>query len=143
MEKFNMKQWLVENKSGMYSKVQLSEHRLEDATILGSEIAKAHPELIDFKLNSETKKYQDAIFKYAGELLRGANVPLATVRGLANDYDWAMELVSAVGDELEHGGDEGSREDMPGFGGTWDALDKLSINEINRSEEHTSELQSH
>ena len=105
MDNFNLKQYLFESRVGMYSRAILKENVLMDAEALGMEIAKQHPELIDFKLNGETKKYQDAIFKYAGELLRDASVPLQTVRGLANDQDWAMELVSAVGDQLEHGGD--------------------------------------
>jgi len=133
MDNFNFKQYLFENRVGMYSKAVLNENALMDSEALGKEIAKQHPELLDFKLNGETKKYQDAIFKYAGELLRDASVSLQVVRGLANDQDWAMELVSAVGDELEHGEDTdySSREDMPGFDGTWDALDKLSIREVN------------
>lgn len=126
MDNFNFKQYLFESKSGMYSRAQLNEHKFEDATVLGGEIAKTHPELLKFKLNRETKKYQDAIFKYAGELLSGAGVSLQTVRGLAYDKDWAMELVSTVGDELEHGGE---KMEMPGFDGTWDALGKISIRE--------------
>lgn len=110
----------------MYSRAVLNENALMDSEALGMEIAKQHPELIDFKLNGETRKYQDAIFKYAGELLHGAGVSLQTVRGLAYDEDWAMELVSAVGDELEHGGE---KIEMPGFDGTWDALGKISIRE--------------
>jgi len=105
MDNFNFKQYLFESRVGMYSRTRLNESALMDAEALGMEIARQHPELIDFKLNGETKKYQDAIFKYAGELLHNASVPLQTVRGLANDEDWAMELVSAVGDQLEHGGD--------------------------------------
>ena len=105
MKEFNMKQWLMENKSGIYSKTMLTENQLMDSEILGKEIAKAHPELIRYRHDGETKKYQDAIFKYAGEMLQGAGVGLQTVRGLAMDQDWAMELVSAVGSELEHGGD--------------------------------------
>lgn len=105
MDNFNYKQYLFESRVGMYSRARLNESALMDAEALGMEIARQHPELIDFKLNGETKKYQDAIFKYAGELLHNASVPLQTVRGLANDQDWAMELVSAVGDQLEHGGD--------------------------------------
>ena len=133
MDNFNLKQYLVESRTGMYSKARLNENTLMDSEALGKEIAKQHPELLDFKLNRETKKYQDAIFKYAGELLHSVGVSLQTVRGLAYDQDWAMELVSAVGDELEHGGDTdySSREDMSGFDGTWDALDKLSIREVN------------
>jgi hypothetical protein len=131
MDNFNLKQYLVESRIGMYSKARLNENALMDSEALGKEIAKQHPELLDFKLNREAKKYQDAIFKYAGELLHSAGVSLQIVRGLAYDQDWAMELVSAVGDELEHGGDAdySSREDMPGFDGTWNALDKLSIKE--------------
>jgi hypothetical protein len=102
MDNFNLKQYLIESKIGMYSKALIKEGALENADTLGKEIAKQHPELLDFKLNGETKKYQDAIFKYAGELLRDAGVPLQTTRGLAYDEDWAMELVSAVGDELQH-----------------------------------------
>ena len=130
MDNFNFKQYLFESRVGMYSRARLNENALMDSEALGMEIAKQHPELIDFKLNGETKKYQDAIFKYAGELLQSAGVSLQTVRGLAYDEDWAMELVSAVGDELEHGGE---RKEMPGFAGTWDALDKISIREINPS----------
>jgi len=104
MDNFNFKQYLFENRSGMFSRAVLNEHRFEDATLLGGEIAKIHPELLKFKLNRETKKYQDSIFKYAGELLQDAGVSLQTVRSLANDYDWAQELVDAVGDELEYGG---------------------------------------
>lgn len=103
MKEFNMKQWLMENKSGAYSKTILTENQLMDSEILGKEIAKAHPELIRYRHDGETKKYQDTIFKYAGEMLQGAGVSLQQVRGLAMDQDWAMELVSTVGDELEHG----------------------------------------
>ena len=105
MKEFNMKQWLMENKSGAYSKTILTENQLMDSEILGKEIAKAHPELIRYRHDGETKKYQDAIFTYAGQMLQGAGVSLSTVRGLAMDQDWAMELVSTVGKELEHGGD--------------------------------------
>lgn len=105
MDNFNFKQYLFESRVGMYSRAILNESALMDSEALGKEIARQHPELIDFKLNGETKKYQDAIFKYAGELLHSAGVTLQTVRGLAMDEDWAMELVSAVGSELEHGGD--------------------------------------
>jgi hypothetical protein len=103
MDNFNLKQFLFESRAGMYSKTQLNEHRFEDATLLGGEIAKAHPELLRFKLDGDTKKYQDAIFKYAGELLHNAGVSLQTVRSLAYDYDWARELVDAVGDKFEYG----------------------------------------
>jgi hypothetical protein len=135
MDNFNFKQYLYESRVGMYSRARLNENALMDSEALGKEIAKQHPELLDFKLNRETKKYQDAIFKYAGELLHGAGVSLQTVRGLAYDEDWAMELVSAVGDELEHGEDVdySNREDMPGFSGTWDALNKISIREVSPS----------
>jgi hypothetical protein len=129
MDNFNFKQYLFENKVGMYSKAALNENELMDSEILGKEIAKQHPELIRYRHDGETKKYQDAIFKYAGELLHDAGIGLNMVRGLANDQDWAMELVSAVGDGLEHGedADYSTKEDMPGFGGTWDALSNLSI----------------
>ena len=129
MDNFNFKQYLFENRVGMYSKAALNENELMDSEILGKEIAKQHPELIRYHHDGEIKKYQDAIFKYAGELLRDAGIGLNMVRGLANDQDWAMELVSAVGDGLEHGedADYSTKEDMPGFGGTWDALSNLSI----------------
>jgi hypothetical protein len=123
MDNFNLKQYLVESRTGMYSKTQLNEHRFEDASLLGDEIAKAHPELLDFKLNGETKKYQDAIFKYAGELLHNAGVSLQRVRGLAYDYDWAQELVSAVGDVLEHGGDNLEEVDPSALGAPQAAAD--------------------
>jgi len=103
---------------------------------LAKEIAKQHPELLRFKLDGETRKFQDAIFKYAGEILHTAGIPLQTVRGLAYNANWAMKLVSAVGDELEHGEDVdySNREDMPGFGGTYDDLDKISIRKENTSD---------
>ena len=123
-----MKQWLVESKSGMYSKTILTENQLMDSETLGKEIAKAHPELIRYEHDGETKKFQDAIFKYAGEMLRDAGVSLNMVRGLAMDEDWAMELVTAVSDGLENS----EKQDMPGFSGTHDALNKMSIRkEIN------------
>lgn len=123
MDNFNLKQFLIESRSGMYSKTALNESALMDAEALGGEIAKQHPELIDFKLNGETKKYQDAIFKYAGELLHSAGVSLQMVRGLAMDEDWAMELVSAVGDELEHGGDSLNEVNPTALGASQAAAD--------------------
>lgn len=102
MDNFNFKQYLFESKVGMYSRAQLNENALLDAETLAGEIAKQHPELLRFKLDGETRKLQDAIFKYAGEILQSAGIPLQTVRGLAYDADWAMDLVSAVGSELEH-----------------------------------------
>ena len=95
-----MKQWLVESKSGMYSKTVIKEHQFEDAWTLGKEIAKAHPELAGEIKGRDVKKYQDNIFKYAGEMLQGAGVSLNMVRGLAMDPDWAMELVTATLDAL-------------------------------------------
>jgi len=100
MKEFNMKQWLVESKSGMYSKTVIKEHQFEDAWTLGKEIAKAHPELAGEIKDGDVKKYQDNIFKYAGEMLQGAGVSLNMVRGLAMDEDWAMELVTATLDAL-------------------------------------------
>lgn len=105
MDNFNFKQYLFENKVGMYSKAPLNEAPLLDAETLAKEIVSQHPELIRFKLDGETRKLQDAIFKYAGEILHAASIPLSTVRGLAYDADWAMELVSFVNTELEHGKD--------------------------------------
>ena len=121
MDNFNFKQYLFESRVGMYSRAILNENELMDSETLGKEIAKLHPELIDLKIDGRTKEYQDSIFKYAGELLHAASVPLQTVRGLARDEDWAMELVSTVGQELKYG----TKEDMPGFGGTYSGLDKL------------------
>ena len=109
MDNFNFKQYLFESKVGMYSRAQLNENALLDAETLAGEIAKQHPELLRFKLDGETRKLQDAIFKYAGEILQSAGIPLQTVRGLAYDADWAMDLVSAVGSKLEHG--DGSLEE--------------------------------
>jgi hypothetical protein len=123
MDNFNLKQYLFESKVGMYSKAVLNEHRFEDASLLGDEIAKTHPELIRYEHDGETKKFQDAIFKYAGELLHNAGVSLQRVRGLAYDYDWAQELVSAVSDRLEHS--EGSLEEVnpPALGAPQAAAD--------------------
>ena len=42
MDDFNLKQYLFESKVGMYSKAALNEHRFEDASLLGDEIAKTH-----------------------------------------------------------------------------------------------------
>lgn len=97
-----MKQWLMENKSGMYSKTMLNENALLDAETLAGEIAKQHPEIIRYHHDRDTRKFQDAIFKYAGEILRDAGIPLQTVRGLAYDADWAMDLVSSTKSALEN-----------------------------------------
>ena len=51
MDNFNLKQYLFESRVGMYSRAILKENVLMDAEALGMEIAKQHPELIDFKLN--------------------------------------------------------------------------------------------
>lgn len=105
MDNFNLKQYLFESKVGMYSKAVLNESALLDAETLGREIAKAHPELIRYYHDGEGKKFQDAIFTHAGEMLQGAGIPLQTVRGLAYDTTWALSLVNGVKDALEHGGD--------------------------------------
>ena len=105
MDNFNLKQYLFESKVGMYSKAVLIESALLDAETLGREIAKAHPELIRYYHDGEGKKFQDAIFTYAGEMLQGAGIPLQTVRGLAYDTTWALDLVNGVKDALEHGED--------------------------------------
>jgi hypothetical protein len=105
MDNFNLKQYLFESRVGMYSKAVLNESALLDAETLAGEIAKQHPEIIRYHHDGETKKFQDAIFKYAGEILHNAGIPLQTVRGLAYDADWAMELVSNTKSALEHGGD--------------------------------------
>lgn len=123
MDNFNLKQFLIESRTGMYSKSTINEHRFEDASLLAVEIAKTHPELLRYQHDGETKKFQDAVFKYAGELLHNAGIPLQTVRGLAYDYDWAHELVSAVEHELEHG--EGSLNEVnpAALGAQQDAAD--------------------
>lgn len=105
MDNFNLKQYLFESRVGMYSKAVLNESALLDAETLGKEIAKAHPELIRYYHDGEGKKFQDAIFTYAGEMLQGAGIPLQTVRGLAYDTAWALDLVNGVKDALEHGED--------------------------------------
>jgi hypothetical protein len=105
MDNFNLKQYLFESRVGMYSKAVLNESALLDAETLGKEISKAHPELIRYYHDGEGKKFQDAIFTYAGEMLQGAGIPLQTVRGLAYDTTWALDLVNGVKDTLEHGED--------------------------------------
>jgi hypothetical protein len=105
MDNFNLKQYLFESRVGMYSKAVLNESALLDAETLGKEIAKAHPELIRYYHDGEGKKFQDAVFTYAGEMLQGAGIPLQTVRGLAYDTTWALDLVNGVKDALEHGED--------------------------------------
>ena len=101
MDNFNLKQFLIESRAGMYSKTRLDENALLDPETLAGEIAKQHPELIRYHHDGETRKFQDAIFKYAGEMLRDAGIPLQTVRGLAYDADWAMDLVSGTKSALE------------------------------------------
>lgn len=103
MDNFNLKQYLFESKVGMYSKAVLNENALLDAETLAKEIAKQHPEIIRYHHDGDTRKFQDAIFKYAGEILHNAGIPLQTVRGLAYDADWAMDLVSNTKSSLEHG----------------------------------------
>jgi hypothetical protein len=105
MDNFNLKQYLFESRVGMYSKAVLNESALLDAETLAGEIAKKHPELIRYHHDGEGRKLQDAIFTYAGEILQGAGIPLQTVRGLAYDTAWALDLVNGVKDALEHGGD--------------------------------------
>ena len=105
MDNFNLKQYLFESRVGMYSKAVLNESALLDAKTLAGEIAKQHPELIRYYHDGEGRKLQDAIFTYAGEILQGVGIPLQTVRGLAYDTAWALDLVNGVKDMLEHGGD--------------------------------------
>lgn len=103
MDNFNFKQYLFESRVGMYSRAALNESALLDAETLAGEIAKQHPEIIRYHHDGETRKFQDAIFKYAGEILHNAGIPLQTVRGLAYDADWAMDLVSSTKSALERG----------------------------------------
>ena len=103
MDTFNLKQFLVESRTGMYSRAALNENALLDAETLAGEIAKQHPEIIRYHHDGETRKFQDAVFKYAGEILRDGGIPLQTVRGLAYDADWAMDLVSSTKGALERG----------------------------------------
>jgi hypothetical protein len=109
MDNFNLKQYLFESRVGMYSKAVLNESALLDAETLAGEIAKQHPELIRYHHDGEGRKLQDAIFTYAGEILQGAGIPLQTVRGLAYDTAWALDLVNGVKSALEHG-DNGLEE---------------------------------
>lgn len=77
-----------------------------DGHILGTAIAKAHPELLKLKLNGDTKLLQGAIFKYANQMMTAAGISKVTVGNLINgiaDEDWPMELVSAVHSGLKHG----------------------------------------
>jgi hypothetical protein len=103
MDNFNLKQYLFESRVGMYSRATLNEGALLDAETLAGEIAKQHPEIIRYHHDGDTRKFQDAIFKYAGEILHNAGIPLQIVRGLAYDADWAMDLVSNTKNALEHG----------------------------------------
>lgn len=102
MDNFNLKQFLIESRAGMYSKTSINENALLDAETLAGEIAKQHPEIIRYHHDGDTRKFQDAIFKYAGEILQDAGIPLQTVRGLAYDADWAMDLVSNTKSALEN-----------------------------------------
>jgi len=107
----------------MYSKAVLNEAALLDAETLAGEIAKQHPEIIRYHHDGETRKFQDAIFKYAGEILRDGGIPLQTVRGLAYDADWAMELVSNTKSALEHGRDSLEEVDPTALGAPQAAAD--------------------
>lgn len=130
MDNFNLKQFLIESRAGMYSKTRLDENALLDAETLGNEIAKQHPEIIRYHHDGDTRKFQDAIFKYAGEILRAGGVPLQTVRGLAYDADWAMDLVSNTKSALEHGDLEEDDYSIPANAQSGDT-DAMNINELN------------
>ena len=102
---------------------------LQDPAFLAKTIAQAHPELQRARLE-DTKMFQRAAFKYAGELMRQGGESNTAVINLINGYadeDWPSDFISALGQELEHG----EKEDMPGFSGTWDALSKLSVKKEN------------
>lgn len=130
MDNFNLKKFLIESRAGMYSKATLNEAALLDAETLGNEIAKQHPEIIRFHHDGDTRKFQDAIFKYAGEILRAGGVPLQTVRGLAYDQDWAMDLVSNTKSALEHGGLEEDDYTIPVDAQSGDTAKMGNINEL-------------
>jgi hypothetical protein len=123
MDNFNLKQYLFESRVGMYSKAVLNESALLDAETLAGEIAKQYPELIRYHHDGEGRKLQDAIFTYAGEILQGAGIPLQTVRGLAYDTAWALDLVNGVKDALEHGGDSLEEVDPAALGAPQAAAD--------------------
>jgi hypothetical protein len=123
MDNFNLKQYLFESRVGMYSKAVLNESALLDAETLAGEIAKQHPELVRYHHDGEGRKLQDAIFTYAGEILQGAGIPLQTVRGLAYDTAWALDLVNGVKDALEHGGDSLEEVDPAALGAPQAAAD--------------------
>ena len=107
----------------MYSKAVLNETALLDAKTLAGEIAKQHPELIRYHHDGEGRKLQDAIFTYAGEILQSAGIPLQTVRGLAYDTAWALNLVNGVKDALEHGEDSLEEVDPAALGAPQAAAD--------------------
>jgi hypothetical protein len=123
MDNFNLKQYLFESRVGMYSKAVLNETALLDAKTLAGEIAKQHPELIRYHHDGEGRKLQDAIFTYAGEILQSAGIPLQTVRGLAYDTAWALNLVNGVKDALEHGEDSLEEVDPAALGAPQAAAD--------------------
>ena len=123
MDNFNLKQYLFESRVGMYSKAALNENALLDAETLAGEIAKQHPEIIRYHHDGETRKFQDAVFKYAGEILRDGGIPLQTVRGLAYDADWAMDLVSSTKGALERGDDNLEEVDPSALGAPQAAAD--------------------
>jgi hypothetical protein len=107
----------------MYSKAVLNESALLDAETLAGEIAKQHPELIRYHHDGEGRKLQDAIFTYAGEILQSAGIPLQTVRGLAYDTAWTLNLVNGVKDALEHGEDSLEEVDPAALGAPQAAAD--------------------
>ena len=133
MDNFNLKQYLFESRVGMYSKAVLNESALLDAETLAGEIAKQHPELIRYYHDGEGRKFQDAIFTYAGEVLQGAGIPLQTVRGLAYDTTWALDLVNGVKDALEHGELEEDDYTIPADAQSGDTAEMGNINELNPS----------
>jgi hypothetical protein len=56
-------------------------------------------------------------------MLQGAGIPLQTVRGLAYDTTWALDLVNGVKDALEHGGDDLKEIDPAALGAPQAAAD--------------------
>jgi hypothetical protein len=87
------------------------------------EISKAYNKLV--------KEFQNNAINWAGHEMLEAGMKKVQVSNLLSGYgyfeDWLSDYITAIGKELK--GASGREKDMPGFAGTNDALDKISIRE--------------
>jgi len=81
--------------------------------------------------NAAWKEYENAATSWCGHEMLEAGMKRVVVGNLLSGYgqyeDWAWEFMTALGEELGRASEK--EKDMPGFGGTYDALDKIGIRE--------------